>query len=286
MVVMVSTHPDLDSVTILDVSDPAPAPSSADWNEDGVVILPNLIDLDLIRRYQYDWVEYNDHCGGTFEFYDRENGGVLDVYRPGGWPDCTPYMRHPALRELVCDGRIATELERLLGEPAGVHLNLTGWVSTERNWHQDTYLNPPHVGDYYAAVWIALGDIHPDSGPFQYVPGSHQWFEITQAKIGRYFDLSDPRWPKHSEQILTELLEHEIEQRQAEVITYLPNQGDVLIWHGRLVHRGSVANLPGMYRPALIAHYSGINHRQDMPTAEYHEAGGWFFPLGGGQPVM
>jgi hypothetical protein len=33
-----------------------------------------------------------------------------------------------------------------------------------------------------------------------------------------------------------------------------------------------------MERRALIAHYSGINHRQDMPAARQH-GGGWYFPV-------
>jgi hypothetical protein len=36
-----------------------------------------------------------------------------------------------------------------------------------------------------------------------------------------------------------------------------------------------------MPRKSLIAHYSGINHRQDMPTAKSHN-GGWYFPIEGG----
>jgi len=204
---------------------------------------------------------------------------------PGGWPHATPYMHHDALRALCCDGGLGVELEALTGEPMGVHLNLTGWVSTERNWHQDSYLNPAHVGDSYAAVWIALGDIHPDSGPFQYVPGSHRWPQVDQAHIAEHYDLTNPRWPKETEQILVPLFEAEIARRRAEVVSYVPKRGDILIWHGRLLHRGSRAKATGMERRALIAHYSGINHRPDMPPAVRHVRGGWFFPIDSRQPV-
>jgi len=40
----------------------------------------------------------------------------------------------------------------------------------------------------------------------------------------------------------------------------------VLIWHGRLLHRGSRPTNPSLLRRALISHYSGINHRPDMPA--------------------
>jgi ectoine hydroxylase-related dioxygenase (phytanoyl-CoA dioxygenase family) len=178
-------------------------------------------------------------------------------------------------------GPLHEEMEKLVGEPVGVHLNLTGWISTTRNWHQDSYLNPPHVGDYYIAAWIALDTIHPDSGPFQYVKGSHKWAQVTREKILAALapHERDHKWPTHSERLLTEAFEEEIERRGAEVTVHLPERGDVLLWHGRLLHRGTIANVPGMERRSLIAHFSGVNHRQDMPPAQKHAMGGYFFPI-------
>lgn len=241
---------------------PAPEPSTADWNLDGVVIMENFLPENLMLEYEHCWI--------------RENRD-----RPMGWPDPIPYTRHPELLNILTYGPLANLLESLISEPAGLHLNLTGWQSTERNWHQDSYLNPVHVGDYYAAVWIALDTIHPDSGPFQYVPGSHRWPQVTHGKILAALkpEERDHRWPKFSERILTPILEEEIVKRGNNVVTHLPNRGDVLIWHGRLMHRGSRANVPGMERRSLIAHYSGIHHRHDMPAAQRRAGGGWYFPI-------
>lgn len=260
------------TATLADLTVPAPDPGPADWNDEGVVTLPGLINDDLITAYQACWVAAN----GPAHISD----GRLAAERPGGWPDCTPYMRHPEILDLVAP--LAPHLEELLGEPAGMHLNLTGWVTTGRDWHQDSYLNEPEVGDHYAAVWIALDDIHPDAGPFQYVPGSHRWPQVTRELIGQHVDLTDPTWPKQSERILTPLFTAEIAARDATPVTYLPEKGDVLIWHGRLLHRGSPARRPGAYRPGFIAHFSGIAHRPAMGRAVQHPRGGWYFPIDGG----
>lgn len=247
--------------TLNDLTIPAPTPGPADWNEDGFVIKKNFIPEELMQAYESCWMANN-------------------ALRPGGWPDCTPYRRHPEVLDILTYKGLADTMEELIGEPAGLHLNLTGWITTRRNWHQDTYLNPAQVGDYYAAVWIALETIHPDSGPFQFIRGSHKWFVLTREKILNALHPSEQnhRWPKYSERILTPLFEEEIENRGAEVITYLPERGDVLFWHGRLLHRGSVPNNPSMERRSLIAHYSGINHRNDMPPARKHNDG-WYFPI-------
>lgn len=262
-------------ITLKDLSDEAPPPGPWDWNDEGVVHLPGLIPDDLIDAYEVEWKKNNGFISTTV----NTDAPIIYAENVGGY-DETAYMRNPALMDICTYGPLADALEKTVREPMGVHLNLSGWVSTQRDWHQDTYLNPLHVGDYYAAVWIALGDIHPDSGPFQYVPGSHRWHTLTQTKIGKVVNLGDPMWPKHSEDVLSPLVDAEIKERGVEVVTYLPKRGDVLLWHGRLYHRGSVANVPGAYRPALIAHYSGVNHRQDMPAARQHVNGGWYFPLG------
>jgi ectoine hydroxylase-related dioxygenase (phytanoyl-CoA dioxygenase family) len=275
------------TVTLDDLTVPPPEPGPADWNADGVLLLPGFFTGHDLDPYMDEWKVVHGFHGVTrlTRWEATRDLDILDADHPGGWNDATPYMRHPALRQLLCDGRLGQAIESLIGEPAGVHLNLTGWVSTQRDWHQDSYLNPLHVGDHYAAVWIALDDIDARSGPFQYVPGSHRWPQVTRDLITQYVDLHDPMWPKKSETILSPLFEQEIADRDAEVVTYLPKRGDVLVWHGRLLHRGSRPKANGVYRPALIAHYSGVFHRSDMPRARLTEHGGWLFPITQSGPV-
>lgn len=208
---------------------------------------------------------------------------------PKGWPHATPYLEHPTLRRLLTYLSLSHYLERLIGEPPGLHLNLTGWVSTERDWHSDQYLNEPGVDDAYAAVWVALDDIHPDSGPFQYVAGSHRWPQVNREKLLEATDLTteNPEWPKLTEDVVASLLAEEIEARQATVSTYLPHRGDVLIWHPRLVHRGSKPKVPGLERRAVIAHYSGVSTRSkiDMPNYRREIDGGFYFTFQHTTPV-
>jgi hypothetical protein len=259
----------------------AVTPGPDDWNPEGVVLLPGLLARNpMLTAYKRAWWAVNGRA--------PTDTPPPEWYRPHGWPHATPYMDCEALLDLALQRELSTALASVVGQQMGLHLCLTGWVSTTRNWHQDGYLNPPAVGDRYAAVWIALDDIDPASGPFQYVPGSHRWFRITQPRIGRFVDLQDPLWPSHSEQVLTDFLEGEIAARGAEVVTYVPKRGDVLIWHPRLVHRGSLPADPTAKRPTLICHYSGVRARPDMPPPIHYlhdGADGWYFPIGGHQPV-
>jgi hypothetical protein len=248
-----------------EITVPPPEPGIRDWNSQGVVIVKNFFPEELMENYEKCWI--------------KENKTLRN--RPSGWPDPCPYMRHQELLDILTYQPLSEILETLIQEPAGLHLNLTGWVSTERNWHQDSYLNPAHVGDSYAAIWIALDEIHEDSGPFQYIPGSHRWRQVSYEKIINALppEQRDHRWPKYSEAVLTELFEKEIEKNNSQIISHTPSRGDLLIWHGRLLHRGSKAKIFGMERRSLIAHYSGIKSRHEMPKAVQHKNDGWYFPI-------
>lgn len=238
------------------------------WQRDGFVIIrPDTIG-HAIDAYADAWREAN-------------------IDRPGGWPYATPYMECPALLDLASDGAVHAMMRHLVGEPMGLHLALTGWTSTQRNWHQDGYLNPDTAADWYCAAWFALDDIHPDAGPFELVAGSHREFGvIRQDRMLAALDPSErgPDWPRLSERILTPLFEQAIVDRGLTTWQFHARRGDVLLWHPRLLHRGSVPNDPERERRAVILHYSGVTHRPDMPRPCRHR-GGWFFPIAGRQPV-
>jgi hypothetical protein len=225
---------------------PVPEMLSA-WREHGVLILENFIPKDLREQY----------------FEVRQALG-----KPGGWSDPCPYLYVPELRELSMYPPLLNVLDALIGYEMGLHLNLTGWVTTGRAWHQDDYLNPDFVNSHYAAVWIALRDISADCGPFEFVPGSHKWPLTRRDKVLAHcpakVTVEDPAWPSKTQDWVSDIIGREIENQGAKVERFLAKEGDVLIWHGRLAHRGSLPAVPGTPRHSMIAHYSAIEKRSDM----------------------
>lgn len=229
------------------------------WRRDGFLIKPGFIPQALIDRYS--------------EIRAR-------VPNPGGWSCPVPYMHVAELRDVSLYPPLSRLLGHLIGEEMGLHLNLTGWVSTDRNWHQDDYLNPPYVNSWYAAVWIALDDIHPDCGPFEFVPGSHRWPLLKSHRVRLFLEESEREarnWPSLAERFVNDVAAREIERRGVPSRKFIAKKGDLLIWHGRLMHRGSYANVPGMERRALIGHYSGTSHRVDMPEVAHTPEGSAYF---------
>lgn len=269
----VRPHPDGRAWELDDFLEDVPMEPGAEWNQDGYVVLEKAYPDDMIDRYVAEWEQV---CGPLHHHPDL----TVDAPRLGGHRE-TDYMILPSLMEMVTYKPVQDVIESLIGEPVGANLVLSGMVSTRRNWHVDHYLNPPCVGDAYSATWIALGDIDARSGPFQAIPGSHLWWPgktITKRLIGRAVDLGDDRWPAHSEEVLTPLVQAEAARRGAEIMTYLPKRGDCLIWSSRLMHRGSIPEIDNMHRPALIWHGSGLTHRSDFPypARRFREAGHYF----------
>ena len=215
------------------------------WRRFGYLVLPGFMPDDLID----DYLAYREASGiGLAGFENSVWDGTADT-----------------IKALGCHGRLTRKIEELVGAELGLNFTLTQFTSTEREWHQDDYLGPDSVYGWYCAVWIALGNIHPDSGPFEFAPGSHRW-PCMRGRLVREYLRPEVRswqgrpgegghWAQIAQCITTPAYEKKLAQERASIHAFLARRGDVLIWHGKLVHRGSIARKRGMCRPALICHY-------------------------------
>lgn len=224
------------------------------WTQAGYLVLKDLLPEPLMAAYEAAY----------------EAAGVA----PHGWRPGTPYLDVPELLDLCCHGPLFEVMDELVGRSVALNLNLTGWVSTERQWHSDSYLSPEEVGDGYIAAWMALDAISSDAGPFECLPGSHLWPVLTRGVVFERLtaaEQADPDWPWFTEGWVAEHWETERAKRGVEPVQFLGERGDVLLWHPNLVHRGSRPLVPGTERRAVIAHYSAP--RADMPDVREHERG-------------
>jgi len=237
-----------------DVDESRLTPEQLSWRRDGVLLLEGFLPEDLVDAYV-------------------ARRGALE--NPAGWLSPSPYQHVPEMLALALYPKLMEIQKHLLGEDMLLHLALTGWISTERNWHQDDYLNPDFVTTWYTAVWMALDTIDPDCGPFEYIPGSHRWPLMSGEKVRQLMSQEERdrregpqginQWATYSERFVAPAIETEIQERGVAPVRFHGKKGDVLIWHSRLMHRGTAPRRPNLERRSLIAHYSGVNHRPDMP---------------------
>src|SRR5471032_2370233 len=108
---------------------------------------------------------------------------------------------------------------------------------------------------YLTAAWVAFEDIHPDSGPLIYYPGSHRLPYVFSKDVG--ITESDfkregygPYHSKYEPRIAELIAEHGIQPRY-----FYAKKGDVLIWHANLLHGGSPRQDLTLSRKAAVIHF-------------------------------
>lgn len=246
-------------------------PEQKFWRENGYLVLKKVIPEAVVDAY----------------LALRERTGI----ERSGWGTPVPYMFFEEIKDLCCNRQVSEMMQHLIGDEMGMHFNIPMFRSTERYWHQDDYLNPPETFSWYIAVWFALGEIHPDCGPFEFVPGSHKWPCVRSDRVKAHL-ISEVRdevgrpgesghWAQHAEVFTNPAYLEKLRVSGLSIHKFLGQKGDVLLWHGKLLHRGSVPLNPAIARPAIITHYSRISTRRDIgDRIRRHKGAGyyWDFP--------
>jgi ubiquinone/menaquinone biosynthesis C-methylase UbiE len=241
------------------------------WRRYGYLVLNSVLPPELIEAY--------------LALRKRENIGL------GGFENVVWEGTHPEIMALGTYAPLADKIRELFGEDLAFNFTLTQFTSTEREWHQDDYLGADGVYGRYCALWMALDDIHPDSGPFEFIPGSHRWPGVRGRLVRNYLEPQarswqglpgdGGHWAKIAEPFTTPAFEDKIARESLPLYTFLPRRGDVLIWHGKLMHRGSKPKIPGMPRPTLICHYYPLDIGSGAGGSRRparHQGGGYYWP--------
>jgi ectoine hydroxylase-related dioxygenase (phytanoyl-CoA dioxygenase family) len=117
---------------------------------------------------------------------------------------------------------------------------------------------------FMAASWIPLEDIHKDSGPLAYYPGTHQVTNFGFYDFGNGEIILTDGKNLMSAQEFSDWLQRGIEKGDYERRIFLPKKGDVLIWHAAVLHEGTKILDTTKTRKSLVTHYTG---RSKMPDS-------------------
>jgi len=173
------------------------------------------------------------------------------------------YKNSAVINEVMHDEGLLKLLSFILDKEVVPFQTLNFIKGSGQRAHSDSIHMTTYPLGYLIAAWIALEDIHPDSGPLFYYPGSHKLpyllnddFEnySTSLKLGnkQYSDYED-------------LVEEIISKTSYEKKVFLAKKGDVLIWHANLIHGGMPVANPALTRKSMVVHY----YAKDV--VKYHE---------------
>ncbi len=215
---------------------------------DGYLVLEKLIPEDQI-----------DHAWGAYErFYEAHRAEFHPSNLPGDpWPEryLNTHFSVPEIGELMHRPRLLEITDLLFGCPTRPFQTITSHKGTEQAPHSDSIHMTTRPPEYLLAAWIACEDIHPDSGPLDYYPGSHRLPYV----LGRDVEITHEEFAERQHEVYHERYEprirelisgHHLERRE-----FRAGKGDVLVWHANLLHGGGVRRDLQRSRKSLVCHY-------------------------------
>jgi hypothetical protein len=158
------------------------------------------------------------------------------------------YLYDPRVLDLLYQDKLHGVLAELLDGTPLLFNGLNMEHGTEQRMHIDTFYMPPRTFGKMVATWLALEDIHPDSGPLSYYPKSNQ-IPAYKFSHGHIWALQDemPAFDAY--------YDPELANRQLKREEFYPKKGDVFIWHAQLYHGGGKINNGALTRRSMVNHF-------------------------------
>jgi Phytanoyl-CoA dioxygenase (PhyH) len=221
----------------------------AKWIFDGYYIANGLIDQSDIDAA---WTAYERAIQDGVLTVAPEPHGPDDPH-PGRNLD--PHLRVPEIRALQHHPKILEITDLLFGRKTLPFQTIMGHKGSSQNPHSDAIHMTTYPLGYLIANWIALEDVHEDSGPLEFFPQSHKL--IPPLLSG---ELSiPPREFKKNGSVYTERYEPQIKRyikaTGLKPAHFMAKAGDVLFWHADTIHGGAPRKNLQLSRKALVCHY-------------------------------
>ena len=217
------------------------------WIVDGYVILENFFTADYLDEV---WLDY-ENAIATSLIKPEPNCEVNGL--PGR--NLNTHFQVSKIEDLLRHQKVTRVISLLLGVKCLPFQTITGHNGSQQLEHSDAIHMTTYPMDYLAATWTAFEDIHPDSGPLVYYPGSHRLphFLTQEANIhiGAYQDPNDNSYHEKYEPGIQKI----IQENNLEPKYFIAKKGDVLIWHSNLIHGGSKRKNFNLSRKAVVCHY-------------------------------
>ena len=250
----------------------------AHYIDNGYVVFPRAIDSTLVDEYLALFEQvWNDppksvtarHAGKVLplsrDLYDKvaKVNGVHQYFSRSG--------------ELIFPSPVLRFLSQIYDRPPVVFQTMTMRLGSEEPLHIDTGPLPLTEPMSLTGGWVALEDIQPFSGEFQFVPGSHLLPELLVHGVSKAHHGDMTEYGR----ILNET-QRMCDERGLKTEYFLGKKGDVLIWHADLMHGGKMIEDEKRTRKSMVAHYMPLGVMPTFYNASRMEA---FSYEGGGHCI-
>lgn len=183
------------------------------------------------------------HAGRCFSMNEAPPSVRSEAYKLNNL-----FLYSEQIRNVALSRTLKPVLAELLnGEPM-ICNSLNFERGSQQDAHIDSWYMPPPKDEGMVAASITLDPVDDQNGPIFFYPGSHQ-IPPYRFSDGRLNAIEAEMAACH------DYIRGEIEKRNLEVTLYKGQPGDVLIWHGQLIHGGSPIKDFARTRNSLVVHY-------------------------------
>jgi phytanoyl-CoA hydroxylase len=231
------------------------------WKNFGYTVFEQCVSPALIDAYLADIDEFKDrhaefstvvessaHGQSTAKALTREN-----LEEDAQVRFCDLHNNSIAGKRMGLNPQIISFLTHVFRDKVVMMQSLTFWRSSEQWVHQDYAYVVAAIPSHLAACWIALEDVHPDSGPLVYYPGSHR---IPKFDFGNGIFLT-PESKFHEAEFLAHI-QAQCKALGLQEVAFLPKKGDMFVWHAALAHGGTPIRDRNRTRKSFVCHYSSV----------------------------
>lgn len=209
------------------------------WNKNGFLIWGHFLDID------------------TVDAINQEIDGLLDkkelIYNYTGRKIVNAYKQSYVIRKVIKDKRLVRLLSFILEKNVIPFQTINFLKGSEQSPHADSIHMSTHPQGYLIAAWFALEDIGPLQGPLSYYAGSQHLPYISNEdydNTSSSFLVDGDANKKYEAKIARDLATLGFGKS-----IFQAKKGDVLIWHGNLVHGGEPVLNPELSRKSMVVHY-------------------------------
>jgi len=174
--------------------------------------------------------EIRNALAPQFDLEGWRAGSAENLRLQDGWNQCA------AVRALALHPVVLELLGTLYGRVPFCFQTLNFPVGSQQHYHSDAVHFHSYPHGFMCGVWMALEDIQSDAGPLVYYPGSHRlpYRSAETEGLTQVIVAGEP----HPQRLFEPIWRREVRQHGFHPRTYLPRQGEVLVWHANLLHGG------------------------------------------------
>jgi hypothetical protein len=219
------------------------------WVSDGYIIIEKLFDRETLNVV---WGAYQRAVDAGKIRLKADPAGEGDPY-PGRY--LNPHKKTGSFCRILKHAGLLNWIRLLMEREPKALQTIAAHKGSEQAVHSDSIHMTTYPLGYLSAAWIAFEDIHPDSGPLAFYPGSHRFPYVFSKDVG----ISVTDFKRDGYRSYVQKYEPHIQKLLAETRAqpkyFHACAGDVLIWHANLLHGGSKRQNLQLSRKSVVCHF-------------------------------